>query len=53
MPDTVENLILDLIEWLARTEHTHQETFDAWRASCPRLTGGRTLPSADSLPPRP
>jgi hypothetical protein len=38
MSDTVENLILDLIEWLARTEHTYQETFDAWRTSCPRLT---------------
>jgi hypothetical protein len=38
MADTVENLILDLIEWVARTDHTYQETFDAWRTSCPRLT---------------
>ncbi len=38
MSDTVENLILDLIEWVARKEHTYQETFDAWRTSCPRLT---------------
>jgi hypothetical protein len=38
MSETVENLILDLIEWVARTEHTYQETFDAWRTSCPRLT---------------
>ena len=37
MPDTVENLILDLIEWVSRTEHTYQETFDAWRTSCPKL----------------
>jgi D-3-phosphoglycerate dehydrogenase len=35
--DTVENLILDLIEWVARTERTYQETMDAWRTSCPRL----------------
>ena len=38
MSETVENLILDLIEWIARKEHTYQETFDAWRTSCPRLT---------------
>jgi len=38
MSDTIENLILDLIEWVARKDHTYQETFDAWRTSCPRLT---------------
>ena len=38
MADTVESLILDLIEWVARNEHTYDETFDAWRTSCPRLT---------------
>jgi len=38
MSDTVEHLILDLIEWVARKDHTYQETFDAWRTSCPRLT---------------
>lgn len=38
MTDTVENLILDLIEWLCRTERTYAETMDAWRTSCPRLT---------------
>ena len=38
MSDTVENLILDLVEWVARKDHTYQETFDAWRSSCPRLT---------------
>ncbi len=37
-PDTVESLILDLIEWAARKERTYQETMDAWRTSCPRLT---------------
>ena len=37
MTDTVESLILDLIEWLGRTERTYQETMDAWRTSCPRL----------------
>ena len=37
MSDTVENLILDLVEWVARKERTYQETMDAWRTSCPRL----------------
>ncbi|MBI3853601.1 MAG: hypothetical protein HY298_25430 [Verrucomicrobia bacterium] len=38
MTDTVENLILDLLEWVGRKERTYQETMDAWRTSCPRLT---------------
>ena len=38
MTDPVENLILDLIEWVARRERTYKETMDAWRTSCPRLT---------------
>ena len=37
MIDTVENLILDLIEWVGRRERTFEETMDAWRTSCPRL----------------
>jgi hypothetical protein len=32
-----QNLILDLLEWLVRKDHTYPETFDAWRTSCPRL----------------
>jgi D-3-phosphoglycerate dehydrogenase len=34
---TVEALVLDLLEWLARKERTYEETMDAWRTSCPRL----------------
>jgi hypothetical protein len=37
MTDTVENLILDFVEWVGRRERTYQETMDAWRTSCPRL----------------
>lgn len=37
MTNTVENLILDLLEWVERKERTYQETIDAWRTSCPRL----------------
>ena len=35
--DTVENLVLDLLEWVGRKERTYQETLNAWRTSCPRL----------------
>jgi hypothetical protein len=37
MTDTVENLILDLVEWVGWKQRTYQETMDAWRTSCPRL----------------
>jgi hypothetical protein len=35
---TVDSLILDLIEWIGRGERPYAETMDAWRTSCPRLT---------------
>jgi hypothetical protein len=35
--DTVEVLILDLLEWLTVRERTYEEVMDAWRTSCPRL----------------
>ena len=37
MTDTVDNLVLDLVEWVGRSEHTYEETIEAWRTSCPRL----------------
>ena len=37
MTDNVENLLLDLIEWVERKERSYPETLDAWRTSCPRL----------------
>jgi hypothetical protein len=37
MADTIENLILDLLEWVEIRERTYEETLDAWRTSCPRL----------------
>lgn len=38
MSDTAaENLILDLLEWLAKRDRTYEETMDAWRTSCPKL----------------
>jgi hypothetical protein len=35
--NTVENLILDLLEWVQTRERTYRETLEAWRTSCPRL----------------
>jgi hypothetical protein len=37
MSDTVENLILDLLEWLGSRPRPYSEVLDAWRTSCPRL----------------
>jgi hypothetical protein len=37
MIDTVEPLILDLLEWLAGGERSYEEVMGAWRTSCPRL----------------
>jgi hypothetical protein len=32
-----ENLILDLLEYVATRERTYEEVLDAWRTSCPKL----------------
>jgi hypothetical protein len=37
MIDTVEALILDLLEWIAGGEKSYEEVLDAWPTSCPRL----------------
>ena len=37
MTDNVENLILDLLEWLDSGPRPYSEVLDAWRTSCPRL----------------
>jgi hypothetical protein len=36
-PDTVEVLVLDLLEWLSHRGRSYAETMEAWRTSCPRL----------------
>ena len=33
----VEALILDLLEWLSKSERGYEEVMDAWRTSCPKL----------------
>ena len=37
MSDTVDNLILDLLEWLGPRPRPYSEVLDAWMTSCPRL----------------
>lgn len=34
---TVENLILNLLEWLADGQRSYEEVMGAWRTSCPGL----------------
>jgi hypothetical protein len=37
MSETVESLILDLLEWVGPSPRQYDEVIDAWRTSCPRL----------------
>lgn len=37
MPDPVEPLILDLLEWIGRSSRPYAEVLEIWRTSCPRL----------------
>ena len=37
MPEALEPLILDLLEWLAARPRPYTEVMEAWRTSCPRL----------------
>jgi hypothetical protein len=38
MSATLDPLILDLLEWVAREPRNYADVMDAWRTSCPRLT---------------
>ncbi|MDT2020889.1 hypothetical protein [Methylocella sp. CPCC 101449] len=35
---SLDPLIGDLVEWVAREPRTYADVLDAWRTSCPRLT---------------
>ena len=37
MSETVDSLILDLLEWIGPGQRPYAETMEAWRTSCPRL----------------
>jgi hypothetical protein len=38
MASTLDPLILDLVEWIARAPRHNADVIDIWRTSCPRLT---------------
>lgn len=35
--DTVDTLILDLLEWIGPNPRPYAEVLEAWKTSCPRL----------------
>jgi len=37
MTDNVDDLILDLLEWLSSGPRQYSDVMEAWRTSCPRL----------------
>ena len=37
MSESVEALILDLLEWIGPRPRPYAEVIEAWRTSCPRL----------------
>lgn len=38
MPETLDPLILDLVQWVAAEPRLYADVMDAWRTNCPRLT---------------
>jgi hypothetical protein len=37
MSETVDALLVDMLEWVAKEERPYAEVIEAWRTSCPRL----------------
>ena len=37
MADSVDALVLDLLEWVGGSPRPYAEVLEAWRTSCPRL----------------
>ena len=38
MSNSLDPLIRDLVDWVAREPRSYADVMDAWRTSCPRLT---------------
>jgi hypothetical protein len=38
MADSLDPLVLDLVEWISKGPRAYADVLDAWRTSCPRLT---------------
>jgi hypothetical protein len=36
--NVLDPLVLDFVEWVAKTPRPYADVLDAWRTSCPRLT---------------
>ena len=34
---SLDSLVFDLVEWVAKEPRSYRQTMDAWRTSCPRL----------------
>ena len=37
VPETVDSLVLDLLEWIGPGPRPYADVMEAWRTSCPRL----------------
>jgi hypothetical protein len=37
VPDPLDALVLDLLEWVGPAPRPYEEVMEAWRTSCPRL----------------
>ena len=37
MSDSIESLVLDLLQWLGPERRDYHEVLEAWRTSCPHL----------------
>jgi hypothetical protein len=37
VPDSVDTLVLDLLQWMGPAPRPYAEVLEAWRTSCPRL----------------
>jgi D-3-phosphoglycerate dehydrogenase / 2-oxoglutarate reductase len=35
--ESVDSLVLDLLEWIGPAPRPYEDVLDAWRTSCPRL----------------
>ncbi len=38
MTTTLDPLVLDFVEWVAKEPRPYADALEAWRTSCPRLT---------------
>ncbi len=38
MDESLDPLVRDFVEWIAKEPRSYSDVLDAWRTSCPRLT---------------